>query len=146
MTMDVKGGNLFSIRGDESPLPIFGHLQISPGEQIPSLFVSLYEKFSLSPLAMQPGLLAGLAPRSAFERELGRAKEREKGKEIEVGMEMGGVRSSAGWFSQQNYFPVFLCHTKDGFPLNQHSKQTLKNWGPITNQRPALTALKLLHN
>lgn len=64
-----------------------------------------------------------------------------------MGMEVRGWgRFSALRFLQQNYFPVFLCHTKDGFPLNQHSKQTLKNWGPITNQRPALTALKLLHN
>lgn len=47
---------------------------------------------------------------------------------------------------QANSSPSFFNHTKDSFPLTQYSQQTLKNRGPITNQRPALTALKLLHN
>lgn len=68
-----------------SPFPVWGHLQMRPEGQIPSPFVSLYEKFSLSPLAMKPGLLAGLAPHSASERELGkegekRERQRRKGR------------------------------------------------------------------
>lgn len=55
----LRGGNLFSIREDESPFPVFGPLQMGPGEQILSPFVSPYEKFSLSPLAMKTGLFAG---------------------------------------------------------------------------------------
>lgn len=44
---------------------------------------------------MKPGLLAGLAPHSASERELGKEgekkRETEKEREIEMGMEMEGV-------------------------------------------------------
>lgn len=73
MTMDgLKRGNLFSIR-DESPSlfsSIYGCVQ-EGRYQVP---VSPCEKFGLSPLAMKPGLLAGLAPRSAFQLELGRRK------------------------------------------------------------------------
>ena len=77
--------------------------------RVPSLFSGIYRcvqegryqvplcllmKNSLSPLAMKPGPLSGLAPRSVFEREFergGKKREREKGREIEVGMEMEGV-------------------------------------------------------
>lgn len=74
----LKRGNLFSIRGDESPFPVFGHLQMHPGGQIPSPFVSPCEKLCLSPLAMKLGLLAGLAPRSVFQLELGSRKKSER--------------------------------------------------------------------
>ena len=103
--------------------------------RVPSLFSGIYRcvqegryqvplcllmKNSLSPLAMKPGPLSGLAPRSVFEREFergGKKREREgKGDRSGDGNGGGGGRSQPSSSRSKTISTSFFALQKIAFP------------------------------